>query len=457
MIPHINKTVDVVLSEHIEAHNVNVREVIDEFRGQVDDYTAVFEAVVLMAPGRFRVTFRSSRKMEAAEHSGLVVRGYPVEFVPVSQYKWVNVTRLSYGIPDEEIRKVLEVYGPIRLIKSEIYSRIYTVVRHVLMEVRENIPFRIRIAGHWCFVHYRGQKRVCFQCGKERHQRDQCLSDAAHNPSADVQSRDTTTAPAARTETVDAPQSEVVDAPRSEVVDVPLSEGVDGPQSEVVRTSRSEVVEVPRAEIVDLSRTESASVLALLLDRVGEGALSRSVAATPPAAGVVTPPANVAIPVDPISDKPSRAGGKCQCSHSRSKSSSPVNKDRRRDASLDPDDSQAVIDLPEMSGALANTTMPVISPELLPLPADDDMGDFSDTSLGFSSGDVTALEELLEVCTAQTNLDTPLTQVTPNLPCDTQERVQRSPVPENSQLSDETLTIARFFATTSSSPEEDVD
>ena len=85
------------------------------------------------------------------------------------------------------------------------------------------------------------------------------------------------------------------------------------------------------------------------------------------------------------------------------------------------------------------------------------MGDFSDTSLGFSSSDVTALEELLEVCTAQTNLDTPLTQVTPNLPCDTQERVQRSPVPENSQLSDETLTIARFFATTSSSPEEDVD
>ena len=91
--------------------------------------------------------------------------------------------------------------------------------------------------------------------------------------------------------------------------------------------------------------------------------------------------------------------------------------------------------MPEMSGTLANTTMPVISPELLPLPADDDMGDFSDTSLGFSSGDVTALEEFLEVCTAQTNLDTPLTQVTPNLPCDAQERVQRSPVPENSQLS----------------------
>ena len=37
----------------------------------------------------------------------------------------------------------------------------------------------------------------------------------------------------------------------------------------------------------------------------------------------------------------------------------------------------------------------------------------------------------------------------------TQERVQHSSVPENSQLSHETLTIARFFATSSSSPEED--
>ena len=280
-------------------------------------------------------------------------------------------------------------------------------------------------------MQYRGQKRVCFQCGKEGHQRDQCLSDAAHNPSADVQPRDTNTVPAARTETVDAPRSEVVDAPQSEVVDASLSEGVDGPQSEVVHTPRSEVVEVPRAEIVDLSCTESASVLAILLDRVSDKDLPRSVT-PPPAAGVVTPPANVEIPVDPISDNASRAGGKRQ--RSRSKSSSPVNKDRRRDASLDPEDPQAVIDLPEMSGALAKTTPPVISRESLLPPPDDDMVDFSHTSLGFSSGDVTALEELLEICTAQTNSDTPLTQVTPNLPCDTQERVQCSSVPENSQL-----------------------
>ncbi len=174
MIPYINRTSDVILSDHIEAARVNVKEVIDEFRGQVDDYKSVFEAIVLMAPGRYRVTFKSHRKMEVAEHTGLTVRGLPVDFRPVSRYTWVNVTRLSYGVPDTEIAKVLEPYGSIRKMSSEVYSNIYTGVRHVLMDISQAIPFRLRIAGHWCFVHYKGQKRVCFACGQEGHNRRNC-------------------------------------------------------------------------------------------------------------------------------------------------------------------------------------------------------------------------------------------------------------------------------------------
>ena len=174
MIPFINKTVDVLLPEPIEARDVNVCEVIDEFRGQVEDYTSFFEAIVFMAPGRFRVTFKSARKMEIAKNSGLIVRGYPVEFKSVLPYKWVNITRLSYGIPEVAIQEVLSPYGKIRLVKSELYSNIYTGVRQVLMEITEDIPTRVNIAGHWCFVHYRGQKRTCFECGEEGHQRDKC-------------------------------------------------------------------------------------------------------------------------------------------------------------------------------------------------------------------------------------------------------------------------------------------
>ena len=174
MIPYINKTVDVLISEHTEARTVNVHEVIDEFRRQVEDYRSIFEAIVYMPPGRSRVTFKSARKMEIAMNTGLIVRGFPVEFKSVSPYKWVNITRLSYGIPDVAIQELLSPYGRIRQVKSEVYSNIYTGVRHVLMEIRKGIPTRLHIAGHWCFVHYRGQKRTCFECGEEGHQRDKC-------------------------------------------------------------------------------------------------------------------------------------------------------------------------------------------------------------------------------------------------------------------------------------------
>jgi hypothetical protein len=132
MIPHVNRTCDAILSDNIEAQRVNVKEVIDELRGQVEDYKSMFEAIVFMAPGRFRVTFRTARKMEAAQHTGFTVRSFPIEFRPVSKYTWVNVTRLSYRVPDEEITKVLNGFGEIRKISSEVYSNIYTGVRHVL-------------------------------------------------------------------------------------------------------------------------------------------------------------------------------------------------------------------------------------------------------------------------------------------------------------------------------------
>ena len=86
-----------------------------------------------MAPGRFRVTFKSTRKMDVALNTGLFVRRFPIEFKSVSPYRWVNIIRLSYGIPDVAIQEVLSSYGRIRQVKSEVYSNTYIGVRHVLM------------------------------------------------------------------------------------------------------------------------------------------------------------------------------------------------------------------------------------------------------------------------------------------------------------------------------------
>ena len=84
MIPFVNRTCDIILSDHLDAKDINVREVIDELCSQCDSFTDMFEAVVFMAPGRFRLTCKSSRKLEAAEQMGLLVRGWPVEFRPIS-------------------------------------------------------------------------------------------------------------------------------------------------------------------------------------------------------------------------------------------------------------------------------------------------------------------------------------------------------------------------------------
>ena len=126
--------------------------------------------------------------MEAAEHSGLTVRGLPVAFRPVSKFMWVNVTHLSYGVPDEEITKALSGFGEIRQMKPEVYSNIYMGVRHVLMEIKQHIPFRI--AGHWCFVHHKGQNRLSLHTGspggwgEHGEKRGGRGRRACHNPSA---------------------------------------------------------------------------------------------------------------------------------------------------------------------------------------------------------------------------------------------------------------------------------
>ena len=211
------------------------------------------------------------------------------------------------------------------------------------MEVRETIPSRLRISGHWCFVHYRGQPRVCFKCGQEGHQRDKCPSDV----STEAKSMDTTTA--VQTPSGEVSRSEVADASHSEVAGTPHTTVVDAPQSEL-EAPRSVVEQATRSVVVD---TESAAVLGSVLDVVGGKASPDLPAIVQPTVHVVTS----SMETEPLEPQPSVAGGKRQRSCSRSQSLSLVNKDRRRDTSPDLDNQQAAIDLPEMSGALAKTTV----------------------------------------------------------------------------------------------------
>ena len=96
MIPFMNCTVDIILSDHLEACDVNVCELIDEFQGQCDNFHNLVEAFVLIVPGHYRITCKSARKLAMVEALDFTFRGLPVVFQSVSVYKWVNLTRLSW-------------------------------------------------------------------------------------------------------------------------------------------------------------------------------------------------------------------------------------------------------------------------------------------------------------------------------------------------------------------------
>ena len=174
MIPYSSRTVDLILHPSVELKNIKTRSVIDELRYQCTDFENITEAVVHIAPERFRVTFTTARKMLAFSQTDCHIAGHPVEIRSLSPNTWVNISRLSYGIPDEAISKALEPYGVIKSISQEAYKKIYTGVRNVLMQITANIPGRLRIAGHWCIVRYKGQKPVCFKCHAPGHTMSNC-------------------------------------------------------------------------------------------------------------------------------------------------------------------------------------------------------------------------------------------------------------------------------------------
>ena len=119
------------------------------------------------------------------------------------------------------------------------------------------------------------------------------------------------------------PASEAVGELASGVREVPASEVAGGLASEVREVASSDTVEMP---------SEAAAVLASIVDAVLD--LPRSLADTQPSAESAHPVAGIRT-LFLVPSQTSNVGEKRQCTRSWSKSSSPVNKDWRRDASPD--------------------------------------------------------------------------------------------------------------------------
>ena len=107
-IPYSNWTIDVLLPQLAFEDNlrVTVKGIIDDFHGQLNDnFNTLLEAFVLLTPQRVCVTCKSLRALDEFRSLGLTFRGIPINtFLPCSRFRWVNVTRLSYGISDEVVK-----------------------------------------------------------------------------------------------------------------------------------------------------------------------------------------------------------------------------------------------------------------------------------------------------------------------------------------------------------------
>ena len=148
-IPFTNRTADVDLPAAPGQPKVTVRAIIDSFREQLpSNFSDLFEAFVLLSPRKVRVTCRTPHNVEEVQNLGLALRSARVTFHPCRTARWVNVTCLSYGVPNEALQTALSSFGKILNVKMASYQGVYVGVRNVLIEISTPIPSSLKITEH---------------------------------------------------------------------------------------------------------------------------------------------------------------------------------------------------------------------------------------------------------------------------------------------------------------------
>jgi hypothetical protein len=80
--------------------------------------------------------------VEEVRHLGITFADVRLQFNPVRTDKWVNIRRLSYGIPYKGIADALKPYGKVIQINMDSFYGVYVGVLQVLMELSKSIPSR---------------------------------------------------------------------------------------------------------------------------------------------------------------------------------------------------------------------------------------------------------------------------------------------------------------------------
>ncbi|PIK42021.1 putative zinc finger CCHC domain-containing protein 3-like [Apostichopus japonicus] len=103
-----------------------------------------------------------------------------VEGMTVTPYErsvWVTVIHVGLEVRQELVVTVLGRFGAVKAAKMCSYAQAPGVLnghRQVRIDLKQDIPSFLFIAGHKAHVRYPGQPRTCFRCGETGHEAKGC-------------------------------------------------------------------------------------------------------------------------------------------------------------------------------------------------------------------------------------------------------------------------------------------
>ncbi|PIK38634.1 putative zinc finger CCHC domain-containing protein 3-like [Apostichopus japonicus] len=101
-----------------------------------------------------------------------------VEGLTVTPYeRSVTVIHVGLEVRQELVTTVLGRFGAVKAIKMCSYAQapgVFNGHRQVRIDLKQDIPSFLFIAGHKAHVRYPGQPRTCFRCGETGHEAKGC-------------------------------------------------------------------------------------------------------------------------------------------------------------------------------------------------------------------------------------------------------------------------------------------
>ena len=164
---------DLVMAT-VGAHPVTLKEMIENFLGQLSEAKDMIKNVMQSGASTFVLHCSTSRHAEALLHTGLTFRSHPVKLVPAPNTQWIKLTRVVYGTTENAIKSRLAEYGTVLKTRQEFIHGIGISVYSVKMEIKKPIPSRITLAHYPVNVFYRGQVQQCFRCEQIGHLSKSC-------------------------------------------------------------------------------------------------------------------------------------------------------------------------------------------------------------------------------------------------------------------------------------------